>query len=389
VPVVLRAGILFFFNAFLLSSFLSRIPDVLVDLRTDKAMLGLALFAAPVGSVFAATFVGRLIDARSPAVVALGAGILLSVAIAAIGLASSVLMLAGILFVAGVVNGGMEVGMNAAADRVEKATGSKIVARCHGFWSLGFMVGALAAGAAAQAGVGVATHLAFAAVVGIVATFFLRRIYPAVAFEPTVRRADAPEPPVFALPNRLTAGVCLMGVGVTLTEGAIYDWGNLYLRADIGASPLPASIAFACFTLAMAAGRFGGDAIRERFDAPAIVRGCAVMTGLGLLGFVLSPNAFAAGVALAVMGAGVSLVFPIAVTSVSTKGGSPSSNIAALALSVMVALLTGPPLIGMLGEAFGLGAALICAIPAAALSFLFAGHASTPVIVARVDAGAR
>jgi MFS family permease len=389
VPVVVRAGVLFFVNAFLLASFLSRIPDVLVTLETDKAMLGLALFAAPVGSVFAALFIGRLIDARTPAFVALGGGVLLSVAIAVVGLSPSVLFLGLSLFVAGVVNGAMEVGMNTAADRFEKATGARIIARCHGFWSLGFMSGALVAGGAAQAGIGVAAHLALAAVVGIASTLAISRIYPAIAFERLVRQPGAAEAPVFALPNRLTVGVCLMAVGVTLTEGAIYDWGNLYLRADIGAAPLPAAVAFACFTLAMAAGRFGGDAIRERMAAPTIVRGCAVMCAAGLVGFVFAPNAALAGAALVVMGAGVSLVFPIAVTSVSTKGGSPSANIAALALSVMVALLTGPPLIGILAEALGLGTALLATVPAAPLSFAFAAHASTPVITTRAGAAAR
>jgi MFS family permease len=390
-PVVLRAGVLFYLNAFLLGSFLSRIPDFLVKLETDKAMLGLALFAAPVGSMVAAPFIGRLIDVWSPGRMAIVSGVLLSLVVGTIGFAPTVLALALILFVAGIINGFMEVSMNAAADRLEKHFDLKIIARCHGFWSLGFMTGALIAGAMAQAGIGVAAHLGVATALGVAGTLAISRIYPALAFLPTVHQLHEEKPPVFALPNRLTIGVCMMGVGVTLAEGAIYDWGNLYLRADIGAAPLPAAVAFACFTLAMAAGRFGGDAVRERMEAPAIVRACSLMTAVGLLGFVLSPNAFIAALMLILMGAGVSLVFPIAVTSVSTKGGSPSANIASLSLAVMAALLTGPPLIGILAEAFGLGAALLCTMPAAALSFFLASHASSPapVVTARVDAPAR
>jgi MFS family permease len=384
-PVVLRAGLLFFLNAFLLGSFLSRVPDVLTRLETDKAALGFALFAAPVGSVIATLFVGRLIDARTPGTVAIGSGVLLSLAIGLVGQALDVLMLALFLFIAGIINGVMEVSMNAAADRVEKQTGAKILARCHGFWSLGFMCGALVAGGAAQAGISDTLHLLGVAVFGVAGVLAARTVYPASAFVYIPPRPDAPKPPAFALPNRLTIGLCLMGVGVTLAEGAVYDWGTLYLRAEIGAAPLHASVAFASFTLAMAIGRFSGDVVRERFAAPAIVRTCAVLTGIGLLGFLASPNAVVGGLALVVMGVGVSLVFPIAVTAVSTKeGASPASNIAALSLSVMAALLTGPPVIGVASEAFGLTIAFLLTLPAIAMTFVFANQSSVSADRVRV-----
>ncbi len=378
---------LFFLNAFLLGSFLSRVPDVMAELDTGKAGLGLALFAAPLGAMLASPFVGRLIDALTPGRVAFITGVLLSAAIGLVGTSSSVPMLAATLLVAGLVNGAMEVSMNAAVDRVEKETGARIIARCHGFWSLGFMAGALVAGALAQAGVGVMVHLLAVAVAGAAGTLAILPVYPRAPFAPVHREPGAGGGPVFAFPSRLTAGICLMGAGITLAEGAIYDWGALYLRVEIGSEPMTASMAFACFTLAMAAGRFGGDAIRGRFSAPAIVRGSALLAGAGLVAFVLSPNVVAGGLALSVMGLGVSLVFPIAVAAVSVKGGSAASNIAALSLTVMAALLTGPPVIGLLGEAFGLAVALVLLVPAIGLTFLFAGEArpAAPALVATVE----
>jgi MFS family permease len=386
VPVVLRLGVIFLVNAFLLGSFLTRIPDFIVALGTDKAAMGLALFAAPVGSLVAALFVGRVIEARSPGVVAIVSGFGLAGSVALLSAAPTVVAFGLSLLLVGLVNGTMEVSMNAATDRIEKQTGRKIIARCHGFWSLGFMLGALVAGGAAQVGLTTAWHLVPVGVLAAAAVAGIARLFPQAVYRIEEPGPDAEKAPVFALPNRLTLGVCLMGVGVTLAEGAIYDWGTLYLRSNIGASPLPASIAFACFTLAMAAGRFGGDIVRERLDAPVIVRTCALLTGIGLVGFVASPNAVVAGAALALMGLGVSLVFPIAVTAVSVKGGNPSTNIATLALAVMATLLTGPPFIGVVGEAVGLATAFLLLLPAVGLTFAFAGEASSPPtqVVARV-----
>ena len=49
-----------------------------------------------------------------------------------------------------------------------------------------------------------------------------------------------------------------------LAEGAIYDWSVLFLQRERGAPADVAALGFAAFSAAMAAGRFGGDRLRER-----------------------------------------------------------------------------------------------------------------------------
>lgn len=372
--LVTRAGLIFFVDAFLLGSALSRVPDLLSRLETTKASLGFALLAASLGALAASPFSGRLVDRASPARLSAIAGIALSVMVALIGQAPTVVLLAGILFLAGFANGLMEVAMNAAADRAERAAGRPLIARCHGFWSLGFMAGAFIAGSAAGAGYSDAVHLGVVAAVGLVASVAAARILPGEAH---VATAPGDEPgPIFALPGKAIAGVCLMVVGITVAEGAIYDWGMLHLRAGIGVPPVEAGFAFGCFALAMAIGRFCGDYVRARLAAPVIVRWAALLGVAGLVGFIFATGPVSAGLALAVMGLGVSPVFPIAVSSASAKGGaSAAANLAGLSLTVMAALMTGPPLVGLLSEAFGLENALLAMVPAVALTGLVAAQA--------------
>ncbi len=167
-----------------------------------------------------------------------------------------------------------------------------------------------------------------------------------------------------------------MAVGITLAEGAIYDWGTLYMREVMAASPFMAGAGYAIFALSMAAGRFGGDIVRARFTAPAIVRGCAFATGVGLVLLVNAPSVAVACLALALMGGGVSLVFPIAVTAVAARSGSSAAaNLAGLTLAVMTSLLIAPPAIGFLGHSFGLAAALLSTLPFVILTGLLAGQA--------------
>ncbi len=242
-PAVLTIGALFFLHAFVIASWLTRLPDVITALAIDKGSMGLALFAAPIGSMLAAPLVARLIDRHAPGRVAVTSGA---------GVAAGLLLVAGSwnwealalsLLLVGLINGGIEVALNASADAVEKASGRRIMARCHGFWSVGFMSGALVAGLFAGAGIDYRVQLPIVAVVTAAAFVGMLGQLPAAALARLPQEPGAPKAPLFALPGKATAGLCLMAIGVTLAEGAIYDWGTLYLREEIGASPFWSSVA--------------------------------------------------------------------------------------------------------------------------------------------------
>ncbi len=376
VPVFIRIGAAFFLNAVLLGTWLTRVPDVMEALGLTKAAMGLALTAGPIGTLAVLPFVGRWIDRTSPGTVFIASGVGLALALLPIALAPDWLTLTVAIFVAGVTNAGMEVAQNAAADASEKADGRKVMARCHGFWSLGIMTGALVAGAAGQIGVDYPVHFAAVAAVSIGAALALARALPPVAFVKPKTGGEGGQAPIFALPGRAVLGACLMAIGVTLAEGAFYDWGTLFLRQDLGASPFAAGVGYACFAVAMAVGRFSGDVIRERFPAPTIIRACSLAAAIGLVGFILAPTVPLACAALVVLGAGVSLVFPMAASAVADRSGaSAANNLAGLSLAVMAALLTAPPLIGFMAEVAGLGTAFLALLPAVVMTGLLAGHA--------------
>lgn len=376
-PPMISTGAIFFLQAFVISSWLTRLPDVLYALGIDKATLGLSLFAAPIGSMLAAPFAGRWIDRMGPGRVAVISGIGVAAGLALVAVTFDWRMLAAVLLLVGLINGGIEVAANAAADAVEKAMGVRIMARCHGFWSLGFMSGALAAGFFAGLGVDYRVHLPIMAAAGVGAFLALSRVLPAITFARRVHGPDETEAPLFALPGKAIAGLCAMTVGVTLAEGAVYDWGTLYLREVLSATPFWASVGYAGFTLAMAVGRFAGDAVRARVPAAAIIRGCALVAGAGMVVLVTAPNFAVAAGGLVLMGLGVSLVFPVAVSAVGARGGAgAASNMAALSLSVMGSLLLAPPAIGFVADAAGLGAAFAMLLPLIATTLVLAGEAA-------------
>ena len=62
----------------------------------------------------------------------------------------------------------------------------------------------------------------------------------------------------------LLAILCLL---VMVTEGAMADWGGLYLRQDLGASAALAALAYSFFTGGMTVGRVVGDWVNHRIGA--------------------------------------------------------------------------------------------------------------------------
>ena len=69
-----------------------------------------------------------------------------------------------------------------------------------------------------------------------------------------------------------------------LSEGAMADWNSAYLNASLGAGTTMAAVAFAAFSLMMAAGRFSGDRLVARLGGDRVVRtgGAHAAIGLGL-----------------------------------------------------------------------------------------------------------
>ncbi len=123
----------------------------------------------------------------------------------------------------------------------------------------------------------------------------------------------------------------------------------------------------------MGATRMGGDMLRDRFGALALIRMSAVMVAIGIVLLVSASAAPQAGAALFLIGCGIALAFPLAVaTTISLGRGQPSENLAALALTLMLSTIGVPPLLGFIAEHVSLSATFIVLLPCVFVSFLMA-----------------
>jgi fucose permease len=188
----------------------------------------------------------------------------------------------------------------------------------------------------------------------------------AVAIIATSRHMLATQPVVdqersrFSLPRgRLLLLGLLCAVGL-LSEGAMYDWSVLYLEQDLHSSHALAALGFASFSAAMAIGRFGGDALRERFAPAPLLAGSALLSALAMAMVLAVGQPMAALFGFAFVGFGMANLVPILfMTASQTPGVAPSAAIAAVSALGYLGFVGGPPLIGAIAQAKSLTAALV------------------------------
>ena len=176
-----------------------------------------------------------------------------------------------------------------------------------------------------------------------------RRLLPA--------EADAqPGSPLFARPSRRLAALGAVAFAALLAEGAVFDWSGIYMDDEAGSSEALAPLGLAVFSGAMALGRLAADPLVRRYRSEAVAGAGALLAAAGL-GLALALPAPAGAVAgFAVMGAGLSAVFPLALRA---AGAAGSTGLAAVSTVGYAGFLAGPPVIGLLAEASSLRAALL------------------------------
>jgi fucose permease len=170
----------------------------------------------------------------------------------------------------------------------------------------------------------------------------------------------------------LTLGIlALLGL---MAEGAMTDWSAVYLHDTLGASPSVAAVGFAAFSLAMAAGRFTGDALVGRLGPRRVLRGSSAVAAVGLGTALLLGHPAVGVVGCALVGLGIANIVPVLFSAAArVPGVPPGQALAAVATTGYLGFLAGPPLIGAVAAAAGLAVGLGLVSGACAFVALKAG----------------
>ena len=352
----MRAAVsaMFLMNGFVVGSWAPLVPELANRHGLSESAVGLLILALGFGSLLVMPVSGALIARIGALPVLRVTCIIVSLALLPVVFAPGVAVLAAMLFLFGGVIGSMDIAMNANAVVVERRLKRAIMSSCHGFWSLGGLFGAASGGVLIDRFGAHTQIIIVTAIALLVALAFIRRIAPDLPHEseskPKFRLTLKPMPYVVGL-------VALFSM---VPEGAILDWGALYLRQDLGADVTLSGLAFGAVAATMALMRFAGDAVRQRFGAVATIRWSAIVAGVGLVMAALATGPAMAITGFALSGLGIANLVPVALSAAGNLPGLPPGVGISIATCMGYSgILLAPALIGFVAEYNGFSIAFM------------------------------
>lgn len=341
----------FFCQGFAFASLITRIPAIQDTFELSDGALALLLAAIPivagVGSVTAGALAVRF---HSAPVLRLG-GVLVSLSLVAVGLATNADSLAGlvaVLIVVGFGLGSVDATMNMQGIGVQAAARRTMLASFHAWWSLATILGALAASVAA------ATPLSLLGFFAIIAACLIPvQLLASTRFLHTAESDEAAADPLAdaSVPWRplLVFGAAV--VGAFVIDSSVSNWSAVDLVSVLGATESVAALAYAAYAVAMLTGRTVTDRLTISRGPAFLVRAGAVTAALGLAGVALAPNEVVAILAFAVVGLGVSPILPLAFTAASHHDPKQTGvAVARVNVGNYIGFVLGAPLVGVIGE---------------------------------------
>jgi MFS transporter len=350
-PRIATFGV-FFVNGAVIGTWVGHIPWIQDRFDYSKSTLGLVILAMSIGVIVALPIMGqtivRLGSVRSTRL----AGLICAAVLPLPLLAPEPWLLPFALVALGASSGAMDVSMNAHGVAVERILHRPIMSSLHAGWSFGGLAGAGLVAAGGGAGLDPRVET-------LIATGLLLLLLVACLQRLGEGSATAEAPAGFVRPSRGVVVLAVLCLIVMVTEGAMADWGGIYLTRDLGTTTAVAALAFAAFSGGMTVGRVFGDWLNHRLGAATLMQGGTALAGLALGGMLLlgAPAPAIAGFFLVGIGVanGVPLVFSAAGHAPGRESGP---NIAAVSSMGSIGFLAGPPFIGFLAEATSLPLAL-------------------------------
>jgi MFS family permease len=331
------------------------LADLSGALDLTPGPLGVALFVGAAASILAMALLGWTSDRLGRRVFLVLSGGVMGLGIAALALVGGYAALLAALILLYAASGLYDVGINAAAVDLEKATGRRFMAVLHAAFSAGGVVGALSAGALLYAGVDYRyVYLALLPPLWavIVAAVITRFPPPGRPLEDGAREAGLYR----NLPLLLIAVIATLAL---LSEGEMEHWSGVYLRNTLGLSALLGGSGVAVFYGAMAVGRLGAAFVISRLGNRRTLQGAGLLAACGMALALATREPLLVVAGFLVVGLALSAVVPIAFS----VAGDLAPGRAGAAISVITTLgyggfLLGPVLVGGLAEIVGLRAAL-------------------------------
>lgn len=326
-----------------LSVWAPMVPFVRQRIVMNDATFGLLLLSIGLGSLCCMPLTARLASHLGIRRTATLSMLLLLIALAGIAFGQTVPTMMLALFCFGGSMGVLDIVLNIQGLAVENHASKRMMSNFHGMFSLGTIVGALFVSLLLMAGLAPSHSLLLA--MGLMVALF---VFAQRGFLAERTRSESSG---WRWPGRWILLVGLLCFVVYLAEGAILDWGALYL---LQYSELPVArtgLGYVAFASAVTLGRFFGDALSNLLGTVRILALGGLLAAAGIALGLFFPHWSTTLAGYALCGLGCANISPVAISSLGRQSRMPAHQAVTIATTIgFSGVLAGPALIGAVAQ---------------------------------------
>jgi len=350
----------FFSLGFATAAWAPLIPFAQQRLNLNHADFGLLLLCMGIGSMIAMPATGALVKRWGCRPLIALALMLLMVLLPSLTMWSSIVTMAVALFIFGSAAGCLGVAINLQAVVVEKYSLRALMSSFHGMCSLGGLTGAMLVTALLAVGLSpLMSTLSVVMILLVIGGVAIPSCLTSFEQDEKTHEDTTQAPKKIYRPDGIILLIGMMCFIAFLSEGAAMDWGGIYLTSKYQLNPAFAGLAYTFFALSMTTGRFAGHVLLKQWGEKNIVTYSAIVAAIGMAIIVTAPVWQVVILGYALLGLGCSNIVPVMFSRVGRQNNMPKA--AALSLVSTIAYtgsLSGPALIGLIGEWTGLSTVL-------------------------------
>nr|WP_312821736.1 MFS transporter [Acinetobacter oleivorans] len=350
----------FFSLGFATAAWAPLIPFAQQRLNLNHADFGLLLLCMGIGSMIAMPATGALVKRWGCRPLIALALMLLMVLLPSLTMWSSIVTMAVALFIFGSAAGCLGVAINLQAVVVEKHSLRALMSSFHGMCSLGGLTGAMLVTVLLAVGLSpLMSTLSVVMILLVIGGVAIPSCLTSFEQDEKPHEDTTQAPKKFYRPDGIILLIGMMCFIAFLSEGAAMDWGGIYLTSKYQLNPAFAGLAYTFFALSMTTGRFAGHVLLKQWGEKNIVTYSAIVAAIGMAIIVTAPVWQVVILGYALLGLGCSNIVPVMFSRVGRQNNMPKA--AALSLVSTIAYtgsLSGPALIGLIGEWTGLSTVL-------------------------------
>lgn len=366
----------FLVRAMLFSTWQSRSPEVMHALHLNTGQMGLLVMLFPVGGALGIFFAGSIMKRFGVGRMTIAGFTLGSVSLAGLAVtvpAGNVALSALFVLTLGLPMAFADFASNFEATEVDKASKRSLLPLLHSTFGVGMMVAATFSGWLLSVKVGLGINYLIVAGVALVAAVWAGLSFPKNHFskDSAAEKYQRKSLSRVVWSEQRTLFIAFIGVSFIIAELSAGTWMPIALERS-GYSAADAANALGLFWITITITRAVGGFIVDRIGRFGTILLSTLVTSVGISIFIFDALIHQPYLGLILWACGIALGFPMAANALSDNAERSPFRINLMITLVYISSISVGPLLGSIGQTFGLyvafGVPLVMMLTSAALS---------------------